>query len=367
MIKQPRILIVDDDQYVRQTLRMQLYKEGYTLIFRENGEQLLNDICKIKPDVILLDVMMPGLDGFEICKLLKNNQKYTHIPIIINTALNGKDDLVKGLEAGADEFVTKPVKGIELRARVNSMIKVKAYNDYMRIYQRKLKIKVRQKTKQLRMAYKLIAEASYETIYRLCRAAEYKDEDTGSHIKRMSEYSARLAKELGQKEEEVNAIKYASSMHDIGKIGIPDGILLKEGKLTNKEWSIMKKHTVIGAQILEKSNCDYLKLAETIALTHHERWDGTGYPRGLSGNNIPLAGRITAVTDVFDALTSKRPYKPPLSINESFTIIKNGSGVQFDPQIVECFLDIQDAIIDIKEKNSELNKISLFNRNKVKL
>ena len=257
---------------------------------------------------------------------------------------------VRALEAGTDDFLTKPVDKTELRARVSSLLKVKAYNDHMRNYQKELEAEVAKRTEQLRQAFEKIKIASLDTIYRLSRAAEYKDEDTGAHIQRMSHYIAVVAHKMGLNAENVETILYAAPMHDVGKIGIPDRILLKPGKLDPDEWEIMKQHTTIGAQILEGADAEFIKLAEAIALTHHEKWDGSGYPKGLKGSEIALAGRITAIADVFDALISKRPYKEPFPLEKTFIIIQKGRGSHFDPEVVDAFFAVEDEILSIKEK-----------------
>jgi putative two-component system response regulator len=192
--------------------------------------------------------------------------------------------------------------------------------------------------------------ASLDTVYRLSRAAEYRDEDTGAHIQRMSLYSAAIARRLGFDDETVESILYAAPMHDIGKIGIPDRILLKPGRLDPNEWEIMKQHTIIGARILEGSDAEFIKLAKVIALTHHERWDGTGYPKGLKGSETPMVGRLTGIADVFDALISKRPYKKALSVEKSFDIIRDRRGSHFDPEVVDVFFAVENEILSVREK-----------------
>jgi putative two-component system response regulator len=234
---------------------------------------------------------------------------------------------------------------------VKSLLKVKAYNDLMGNYRKELEFEVNKRTEELKQASEKIQAASLETIYRLSIASEYKDEDTGAHIKRMSRYCAAVARCMGLDENTVSAILYAAPMHDLGKIGIPDQILAKPGKLDPIERDIMKLHTVIGAKILQGSDAEIIKLGGTIALTHHEKWDGTGYPGGLKGKEIPMAGRITAVVDVFDALTSKRPYKEPFSDEKSMVIIRSWRGSYFDPEVVDAFIAIQDEIMTIKEQN----------------
>jgi len=247
--------------------------------------------------------------------------------------------------------LTKPVETTELIARVKSLLKVKAYNDHLRNYQRELEAEVANRTEQLKRALETIKVSSLDTIYRLSRAAEYKDKYTGAHLQRMSHYSAAVARKMGLNEEEVEAILYAAPMHDVGKIGIPDNILLKPGKLDPEdEWEIMKQHAMIGTGILEGPGAGFIKLAGVIASTHHEKWDGSGYPKGLRGAKIPLAGRITAIADVFDALISKRPYKEPFPVETSFHIIKQSKGSHFDPNVVEAFFSVKDEIFSIKEK-----------------
>ncbi len=344
-------MVVDDDERVRKLLEAFLIPMGYQVISAANGEEALKKIAEEYPDLVLLDVMMPGMDGFEVLKELKSNEKTRLIPVVMVTALDDLSARVKALELGADDFLTKPVEVTELRARVKSLLKVKAYHDYMINYQKELEKEVERRTRQLRKAFQRIKVASLETIHRLSRAAEYRDEETGAHIQRMSYYASAVARKLGLSENTVETILYASPMHDIGKIGIPDHILLKPGKLNPEEWEIMKQHTVIGGKILEGSTSGFIKLAEVIALTHHEKWDGTGYPKGLKGREIPLAGRITAIADVFDALTSSRPYrKKPFSPSEAFKMIEEAKGTHFDPRVVEAFLSLQEEILSIREK-----------------
>ena len=350
MEKRPRILVVDDEVRNLRLMEAMLIPLGYDVILAGDGEEALEKVRALPPDVILLDIMMPRMDGFEVARRLKENEETTIIPIVMVTALRKVADRVKALEVGADDFLSKPVERTELRARVQSLVKVKAYNDHMRDYRKELEAEVAKRTEQLRQAFERIKVASLDTIYRLSRAAEYKDEDTGEHILRMSNYSAAIARQMGQDEATVEAILYAAPMHDVGKIGIPDHILLKPGKLDPDEWEIMKQHTIIGGRILEGADAEFIKLAEVIALTHHERWDGSGYPGGLKGAEIPLAGRVTAIADVFDALTSKRPYKEAFSLEKSFAIIKDGRGSHFDPAVVDAFFAVQDEILSIKEE-----------------
>ena len=350
-----KILVVDDEDRNLRLMELLLTSFGYDVLTASNGEEALEKVHDIPPDVILLDAMMPKIDGFEVAKRLKKEEETRIIPIVMVTALNEVEDRVKALEAGADDFLNKPVDKTELRARVQSLVKVKACNDHMRNYQKELEAEVAKRTIQLRQALKRLKEVSLESIFHLCRAAEYRDENTGDHIKRMSHYACAVARKMGLNKQTVEDLLYTAPMHDAGKIGIPDHILLKPSKLNNKEWETMKQHTIVGAQILAGSGAKFIKLAETIALTHHERWDGSGYPKGLKGSKIPLIGRIAAIADVFDALTSKRPYRmKPFSLEEAFNYIKEGRGRHFDPKVVDAFFATKDEIVLIKE-NIETN------------
>lgn len=350
MKKQPAILIVDDEARNIELLKAFLEPYDYKLLTASNGDDALKAVGRNNIDLILLDVMMPGRDGFAVTEQLKADEKTRIIPVILVTALSDKKDRVKGIEAGCDDFISKPVDQSELLARVRSLLKVKAYNDHMRNYERQLETEVAKRTKEVYAAMAIIEETALETIQRLASAAECRDQYTGSHILRMSRYAEAIAKKMEVDSGFVRGILYASSMHDIGKIGIPDKILMKPGKLNDKEWEVMQQHTVIGAKLLHGSKQDFMKMAEEIALTHHENWDGTGYPQGLAGERIPISGRIVAVADVFDALISKRPYKPPLSYRESFTIIKNERGTHFDPGVVDAFISTKQEILSIAEQ-----------------
>lgn len=348
--KAPTILVVDDEDLNLRLIEALLNPQGYNVVLARDGEDALHKVKETPPDVILLDIMMPRMNGFEVARKLREDEATRVVPIVMVTALQDVEDRVRALEVGADDFLTKPVDRMELRARVSSLLKVKAYNDHMRNYQQELEREVKKRTEELRHAYEMITTASLETIHRLSKAAEFKDEDTGAHIQRMSNYSATIARKIGLHETTVERILYAAPMHDVGKIGIPDHILLKPGKLTADEWNVMRQHTTIGSAILEGSEEGFIKLAEVIALTHHEKWDGTGYPRGLKGNDIPLVGRIVAIADVFDALMSKRPYKEPFTLEKSLDIIKEGRGGHFDPAVVDAFLESLDDILVIKDR-----------------
>lgn len=350
MKDRPTVLIVDDEIKNIELEKGYLESYNYEILTALNGEEALKVLSTNDVDIILLDVMMPGRNGFAVTKYLKSHEKTRLIPIILVTALTEKSERVKGIEAGCDDFVSKPVDSSELVARVRSLVKVKAYNDHMRNYERELENEVDKRTRELNAALKMIEETAIETIHRLAAAAECRDQYTGSHILRVSRYAEVTARKMDLNSGFVKAILYAAPMHDVGKMAIPDKVLMKPGKLNNKEWEVMQQHTTIGAKILHGSDQDYMKMAEEIALTHHEKWNGTGYPQGLAGEQIPLSGRIVAVADVFDALISERPYKPALPIRESFTIIKNERGTHFDPSVVDAFIGMKQEILSILEQ-----------------
>ncbi len=333
---------------------------GQEILQAKNGREALSIAGNDKVDLILLDAVMPELDGFEVAKRLKQDPATQMIPIVMITALDGMDDRIKALEAGSDDFLSKPMHIPELLARVKNLLKVKAYNDHMQGYRQELEAEVARRTAELSEAVRKLQAASLDTINRLATAAEYKDEETGTHNTRMSHYAASIAKEMGVDGRSAERILYASQLHDIGKIGVPDHILLKPGRLNPEEWVIMKRHPVIGTGILAKSDSDIIRTGESIALTHHEKWDGSGYPRGLSRSEIPLEGRITAIADVFDALTSKRPYRDPLSTSLSLEIITQGRGSHFDPKVVDAFFGIEEEILAIKEKFQDVEKSGLL-------
>lgn len=347
------VMVVDDELMNLKLIEAMLKPLGYNVILAHDGEECLKRVTEDRPDLILLDIMMPRLNGFDVATLLKSRPDTKLIPIVIVTTLQNVNDRVRALEVGADDFLTKPVDRLELRARVSSLLKVKAYNDYMVDYQQKLEAEVAKRTRLLRITNDKLFKSSLETIHRLSRAAEYKDEDTGAHIIRMSQTSSLLAHRLGLSDTVAERILYAAPMHDVGKIGIPDRILLKNGPLTSEEWIIMKQHTTFGGKILEGSEVSFIRLAEIIALTHHEKWDGSGYPRGLKGPEIPKVGRIVAVADVFDALMSRRPYKPPFSLDKVLRIMKEGRGSHFDPEVLDAFMNAVPEVLDIWHQNQD--------------
>ena len=508
--EKPIILAVDDEEMNLELLEILMVPLGYEVEKAIDGKEALEKISKREPDIILLDVMMPGMDGYEVCRILKEDEKTRHIPIVMVTALSQIENKITGIETGADDYLSKPFHRTELIARVNSLLKVRTLNEKVKRYQdtmrslfelttfseefndrsnvlnelarrtaeltgmekvaialvennlfqvkasynlgddkelyiflsnngpirkvvetgkqlvsagdpeitkrfnlnlsymcvplksvskdvigvlcafgvssnvseetirvlslvaqriaseiqikdysRILEETVDKRTKALREslekleeANKEISHAYEEIVYRLSVAAEYKDEVTAAHIHRISHYSEALARKMGLSPESVRLIKLASPMHDIGKIGIPDSILLKPGKLTPDEFEIMKQHTLMGARILSGSSSPLLRMAEEIAISHHEKYDGSGYPYGVMGENIPLVGRIVAIADVFDALSTRREYKEAFELDKTLSIMKEGKGKHFDPNLVDAFFDILDEILVIRENYS---------------
>jgi putative two-component system response regulator len=343
------ILLVDDQPQNLELLEAYLGPQGYQIIKAAGGEEALRQLSGHQIDLVLLDVMMPGMDGFEVTRRIRQDENHRLLPIVLVTALRETEDRIKGIEAGCDDFLSKPFDKMELLARVRSLLKVKAYNSLMSDYRKELEAEVAERTEELKQAMGKIKAASLETIYRLSMAAEYKDKETGAHIKRVSLYSTAIARRMGLDQETIETILYAAPMHDVGKIGMPDRILMKPSKLNPEEWDIMKQHTVIGAKILKGSDAEFIRMGEMIALDHHEKWDGSGYPNGLNGLEIPVASRIVSVADVFDALTSNRPYKETLSVETAMDIVREGKGSYFDPEVTDAFFAVQNEILAIKE------------------
>ena len=320
------VLIVDDEYIGRETLQSVLEGEGYELEMAENGLQAIEKAKKLLPDVILLDVMMPGMTGFEVCQRIRNDPQIAEIPIIILTALDDRESLLNALKAGADDFISKPFDRYELRARLMGITRL---NRYQKLIQERAKL--REANAQLLSAYEA-------TIEGWSHALDLRDRETEGHSRRVTQLTVKLAQALDMSDEEIMHIRRGSLLHDMGKIGIPDSILHKPDQLTDEEWTIMRKHPQLAYDMLYP--IEYLRRALEIPLNHHEKWDGTGYPRGLKGEEIPIVARLFAVVDVWDALTSDRPYRPAWSQEEALTYIREQSGRHFDPQVVDLFFTI---------------------------
>src|SRR5665811_1098699 len=340
-----KVLIVDDQEANVVLLERILRRAGYVSITSTTDPR---EVCglhlKNRYDLILLDLQMPGMDGFQVLEGLKRIAPDDYLPVLVITGQPAHR--LRALQAGAKDFIAKPFERAELLARVHNMLEVRLLHEELRASGQLLEQRVRERTADLQKSY-------LETIFTMTRAAEYKDEDTGVHVQRISYYSRELAGMLGLDGEFIDRIFSASPMHDIGKIGIPDHILLKPGGLTPAEWEVMKGHTLIGSKILGSGHSPYLKMGAEIALNHHERWNGGGYPNGRWGEAIPLAARIMNMGDVYDALRSKRPYKPAFDHPETVAIITRGDGrtqpEHFDPAILAVFKQNHQSFRDIFE------------------
>ena len=337
MSSKPTVLVIDDTPSNLDVLTG-ILKDTYQVKVAINGHIGIKIAKTVpQPDLILLDIMMPDIDGFEVCRQLKLQPNTAHIPIIFVTAKIDAEDEVKGLSLGAVDYLTKPITPQIALQRVKTHIAL--YDQ-----QRALFSQVKEKTREINLG-------KLETLNILGRAAEFKDNETGMHVMRMSHYCEVLAKALGMTDEDAETLRDAAPMHDIGKIGIPDSVLLKPGKLDADEWTTMQKHVEYGVEILgRQSDSKLMQMAIQVAQYHHEKWDGTGYPNQISGEEIPLVGRIAAVADVFDALTAERPYKRAWSVDEALNLFKEQKGKHFDPRIVELLFENLPEILAIKER-----------------
>ena len=338
-ITKQTVLVVDDTPENIQILNGVL-RPNYKVKAAPNGEKAIKIAQSAsQPDIILLDIMMPEMDGYEVCRQLKSNPITEKIPIIFVTAMSEVEDEKKGLDMGAVDYITKPINPAIVLARVRTQL---ALYDQTR----ELEKKVQERTAELN-------STRMEIIRRLGRAAEYKDNETGLHVIRMSHYSRLIATQINANEEWVELLFNAAPMHDIGKIGVPDANLLKPGKLNDEEWALMRKHPEFGGEILGDNDSELLQMAKEIAVNHHEKWDGSGYPKGLQKEEIPLTARIIAIADVFDALTTERPYKKAWPVENAVSFIDENAGSHFDPELVAVFIKALPEILKIKDQYAE--------------
>ncbi|MGA8138002.1 MULTISPECIES: HD domain-containing phosphohydrolase [Pseudomonas] len=321
--QRPTLLLVDDEAINLQVLRHTL-QDDYRLLFAKDGYKALELVRTDRPDLILLDIMMPGLSGYDVCTALKQDPCTSAIPVIFVTALSEVDNETRGLELGAVDYIGKPYHPGIVKARVRTHLSLVQAQE--------------------------LRDTRLQIIQRLGTAAEFKDNETGLHVIRMSHFAQTLALAAGYSRYAADDLLHAAPMHDVGKIGIPDAILQKPGKLTEDEWQIMRQHTVIGAKIIGDHPSGLLHTAQIIALSHHEKWDGSGYPNGLAGEDIPHVARVVAIADVFDALTSERPYKRAWSVEDAVGLIRQQCNQHFDPELVGIFLDCLPEILKIRER-----------------
>lgn len=322
----PKVLIIDDDAGARAALEGLLLSEPYDLSFAANGADGIAMAVSLHPDVVLLDVMMPKMDGFEVCRRIRSIPEIAEAPIILVTSLDDYESRLTGLRAGADDFVNKPYNSVELFARLQTILRL---NRYRRIAEQQSELKTL--NQELLIAYD-------KTIEGWSQALDLRDKETEGHTQRVTNLVVRFARTIGFSNSDLEHVRRGALLHDVGKLGIPDVILHKPGKLTEEEWLVMRMHPVYAYQWL--SSIKFLEPALDIPYAHHEKWNGSGYPRGLAGNEIPIAARLFALVDVWDALRSDRPYRNAMPKSEVLEYIRNNSGIHFDPSLVDVFMEL---------------------------
>lgn len=361
-IGESRILVVDDNEMNRDLLARRIERSGHEVLVAEDGVAALDVLHSQRVDLLLLDIMMPNIDGYQVLEKLKADDYLNDIPVIMITAVNEIDSAVKCIEMGADDYLTKPFNAVLLNARINACLEKRRLRLQERTHKKQIEDLNLFLTAKVRQQVSEIASAQIGAIFAMSKLAESRDPETGEHLDRMREYCRLLARDLSKKDAYADKIDktyieniYAASpLHDIGKVGVPDAVLTKPGKLTEEEWVIMKTHPVIGAETLREVDREhpgnaFIQTGIEIAAAHHEKWDGTGYPYGLSGTDIPLSARILALGDVYDALTSKRCYKDAMSHDQAVEIISDGSARHFDPDVVNSFMNINEEFLKVRE------------------
>ena len=362
-LQDSKILIVDDEKFNTLVVKRHLSDAGFNnFTLTSDSTTAVDLINRVHPDIILLDVMMPVVSGLDILAALKSQQDKHFVPIVVLTASTEPELKRQALDLGATDFLEKPVDPHDLNSRVRNSLVVKAHHDHLESYAEELNHQVALRTEEL-------VRSREQIVHCLGRAAEYRDNETGRHVVRVGKFTAIIADQLGFDKEYVEMIELAAQLHDIGKIGIPDNILLNPAKLSDAQFEVMRTHCRMGREIIQpscesewsqirlgdgmkpdemQSDSEIMTLAASIAYSHHEKWDGSGYPQGLKGNEIPIEGRMTAVADVFDALSSKRPYKEPFPLDRCLDILQKDSGSHFDPSCVEAFLQRLDEVVRIQ-------------------
>jgi putative two-component system response regulator len=330
-----RILVIDDESLCTKTVATILLRAGYAQVEELNDPHHAEDrFREFTPDLVLLDLRMPGMDGLQVLKkLVALTPPTTYVPVVMLTGDDRPEVREQALAAGARDFLGKPFERAEVLLRIRNLLEVRALHRELQAKNNELEARVLERTAEL-------AEAQLEVLERLARAAEYRDDDTGHHTQRVADLAARLAERVELPAAEVDLIARAAPLHDVGKIGVPDSILLKPGRLTEEESRVMKRHTIIGATMLCGGHSRLIRMAETIARSHHERWDGAGYPDGMRGETIPLCARIVAIVDFFDALTHDRPYRPAVPLDMTLAEVSRMRGGHFDPSLVDAFLGV---------------------------
>lgn len=366
---QPRILAIDDEPQNLILLRRLLEPKGFEVIPAQNGAEALEQIAIAQPDVILLDIVLPDMNGLDLCEQAKQAEETRHVPIIVISGARDQAINIRAFEAGADEFIQKPFDALLLETRIRGCLRTKTLQDQLIQYQHQLETHNEDLEKLIRQRTNQLERTQHATVFALARLAESRDPETGQHIERIRRYAELLSHEMAKSASEaeeidstfINTVFHACPLHDIGKVGIPDRILLKPGKLNEAEFDIMKDHSTLGGETLDAALAEagdnaLLAMGRDIAYYHHERWDGTGYPKGLSEDAIPLAARIVALADTYDALVSKRPYKEPFSHQKACSIILEGRGNHYDPQVVEAFEGCADEFSNIHRSLQDTGK-----------